>query len=183
MKRTPLVVAAVIAAAALVELAMGRTPICTCGRVTLWEGAVNSAENSQQLTDWYTFTHVIHGFLLFGATWLVGRRLPVGTRMVLATLVEASWEVVENTSYVINRYREATISLNYYGDSILNSMSDIVAMLVGFALARYLPLRWTIILAVTIELVLGYMIHDNLTLNVLMLIYPLDAVRRWQAGV
>ncbi len=182
LKRWPLIVTAIIVAAALAELAMGRTPICRCGRVTLWEGTVNSAENSQQLTDWYTFSHVIHGFLLFGATWLVARRLPLGMRVVLATLVEAAWEVLENTSYVINRYREATISLDYYGDSILNSVSDIVAMLVGFALARYLPLRWTIALAIAMELFVGFMIRDNLTLNVLMLLYPLDAVRRWQAG-
>ena len=132
--------------------------------------------------DWYTPSHVIHGFGFYALTWLVARRLPFGTRLLLATTLEASWEVIENTSFVINRYREATIALDYYGDSILNSLSDICAMIAGFWLASRLPVAVTVAVTIALELFVGYMIHDNLTLNILMLLYPLDAVRRWQSG-
>ena len=177
-----LIILAMLAGMAAIQLAMGRVPICTCGTVKLWHGEVNSAENSQQLMDWYTLSHVIHGLLFYGATRVLFPRRGLPFRAVIATVIEVAWEIVENSPLIINRYREATIALGYTGDSVVNSVADVVAMLVGFALAARLPVWLSVVLGIAMELVALAVIRDNLTLNVLMLVWPLDAVRNWQAG-
>lgn len=161
---------------------IGREPWCKCGYIKLWHGQVVSAENSQHISDWYTPSHIIHGFLFFGALWLVARKLSFGWRLAIATLVECAWEIVENSDAVIERYRSVTISLDYFGDSVLNTVCDVLAMVLGFWLASKLPVWATVALIILFEGVTMWIIRDGLALNVLMLVWPLDSVAQWQAG-
>jgi Protein of unknown function (DUF2585) len=182
-KRLPyLVTALIIALAASYLLWIGREPICKCGYIKFWHGQVVSSENSQHLSDWYTPSHIIHGFLFYGFLWLVARRLSFGWRLSIATLVECAWEIVENSNAIIERYREVTISLDYYGDSVINAVMDVLAMVVGFWLAARLPVWATVGLIIAFEALTIALIRDGLALNVLMLLYPLDSVATWQAG-
>lgn len=165
---------------------MGRPWICECGSVKLWHGAVVSSENSQHIADWYTFSHITHGFLFYWIAWCLSRVIgplrPVPARMVLSVVVEAGWEILENTDFIIDRYREATIALDYYGDSILNSSFDVVFMTMGFLIAARIPWLATLLIALSFEIFTAVMIRDNLSLNILMLLWPVEAVKTWQGG-
>jgi hypothetical protein len=171
---------AILAVTVGLLLAAGRPPICTCRYIDLWHGAIDSG-NSQHLLDWYSPSHLIHGLLFYAAGWLLLRRLPVAWRFLIAVGIEAAWELLENSPMVIDRYRTATIALGYTGDSVINSLSDIGCMMLGFLLARRLPVWTSIALAIGFELLTLAVIRDNLTLNVLMLLWPIDAIRQWQA--
>jgi hypothetical protein len=171
----------IVLGAAAILLSAGRPPICTCGYIELWHGAVDSG-NSQHILDWYSPSHLIHGFLFYALGWWLLRSRPAGERLMLATLIESAWEIAENSPFVIDRYRTATMALGYTGDSVINSMSDIACMMIGFLLARRLPLWVSIALCVGLELLTLAVIRDNLTLNVLMLLSPIEAIKVWQAG-
>ena len=171
----------ILALQALILWAMGRGLVCTCGYIKLWHGVVHSSENSQHLLDWYSFTHVVHGLILYFLLWLVLPRAPIALRLALAVAIEGAWEIFENSDFIITRYRAGTASFDYYGDSIVNSISDNVAMMVGFALAFLLPAWSVVALVAIIEIALGVLIHDNFTLNILMVVHPIEAIKAWQA--
>jgi hypothetical protein len=177
-----LIVVGFVMLQAVVLLAMGQPPICACGTVKLWMGDVHSSENSQQFTDWYSYTHIVHGFFLYLLLWLVARRLPFGLRLALAIGLEVGWEILENTPFVIERYRQLALAQGYVGDSIINSVGDTVAAAFGFMLARTLAVWWSIALVIAMELFVGFMIHDNLTLNIIQLIHANGAISFWQSG-
>ena len=175
------------AAVAAILLGMGRVPICTCGTVKLWWGVVQSAENSQHIADWYSFSHVIHGLLFYFFAHLLWRKWkllggkPAIWALPIAVAFEGFWELLENSPLIIDRYRAVTVSFGYSGDSVINSLSDLGFMVLGFWLASRLKWQASLALGIVFELFTLFMIRDNLTLNVLMLVWPLDAIRNWQA--
>ena len=172
----------VVAVTAGILYFMGRVIMSTSGALMLWVGDTGSAELSQQISDWYTASHFIHGILFFGLLYFFRKQLTVGTRLVIATVIESGWEILENSSIIIDRYRESTIAIGYTGDSILNSVSDIIFMIFGFFFTRYVPVWVAVLTVIVLEVLVGYLIRDNLLLNIIMLIYPMDAIKVWQGG-
>lgn len=175
-----LIAAGSVALQALILLAMGLPLICTCGYIELWHGNASGPETSQHLTDWYTYTHVVHGVGFYLLLWLIAPGMPFGLRLALAIGLEAAWEVIENTPFVMERYRQSALARGYFGDSVINSVFDTLATALGFVLARVLPVWSSLALLIAIELFLGYMIRDNLTLNIIQLIDPSEAISHWQ---
>ena len=179
----PLVaIVVIVISQVLVLAALGQPSWCECGYVKLWHGSVLSPENSQHLTDWYTFSHVIHGFAFYFLLWLLAPGIPFGMRLAIAFGLEAAWEVFENTPFVIDRYRQSALAQGYFGDSVINSVVDALAAGVGVILARTLPVWGTLALLISLELFVGAVIRDNLILNIVQLIYPTDFVSGWQSG-
>lgn len=162
---------------------LGRSPICTCGYIKLWEPNAFGSGNSQHLSDWYTPSHIVHGFIFYFFAWAIFRKASIAWRFAFAVFIEAAWEVVENTSWIIEYYRGNTVSLNYYGDSIVNSVMDTVWMALGFLVAWRAPVLVTVLLALALEAIAAYVIRDNLTLNVLMFIYPFESIKAWQTAI
>ena len=174
--------AGLVIAAAIALHAMGHPWICTCGTIELWHGSTPTSENSQHLFDWYTASHVIHGFFWYFVLWLFARHLPLNLRAFAALVLEVGWELFENSPFIIERYRATTISVDYFGDSVINSLADIAAMLLGFFIAARLPVWLTIVIFVAMEVIAAAVIRDNITLNIIMLIYPIEAIKAWQEG-
>lgn len=172
---------AILAITAIIELHNGRSPLGPDGRFGWWDNDVWSSENSQRVADAYSFSHIIHGMLFYAFLWLIARRMPMKYRFVIALIIEAGWELLENSPLIINRYREVTIALGYIGDSVLNSVSDVVMAGIGFIIARYSKVWITILLIIVFELGCLWWVRDNLTLNVLMLVRPVPAIMQWQA--
>ena len=185
-RKAVLATLALVALAVAILFAMDRPPICTCGTVELWHGTVQSNGNSQHVTDWYSPSHFTHGLIMYFVAWLLWRKWalfggrPARWALPIAVLVEAAWEVTENSPMVIDRYRAVTVSWGYSGDSIVNSAADIGWMTVGFLVAARLPAKASVALAIALELLTLWTIRDNLTLNVIMLFWPIEAIRQWQ---
>lgn len=181
-QRTLIILIVVVALTACVETAMGRSPLGPDGRFGWWDGDIWSSENSQRVADAYSFSHIVHGILIYGILWLAARSLPLPTRFAIALLAEAGWEILENSPIIIDRYREATISLGYVGDSVLNSCCDIGMMALGFWLAWKIRPRWSAAAVVAMEVGCLLWVRDNLTLNILMLAHPIEAIKTWQSA-
>ena len=175
-------VVAILAFTAAAELSMGRLLLGPDGAFGWWEGNIWSSEQSQRFADPYSISHVVHGVLFYALLWLAARRLPVGQRYLAAVLLEAGWEILENSPLVINRYRAVTIALGYVGDSVLNSLSDIVMMSLGYLLAARSRIGVSLALVVMMEVGMLLAVRDNLILNIIMLVHPLEAIRVWQMG-
>lgn len=175
-------VVAILALQASALHLMGRLWICSCGYVKLWEGDPFGPGNSQHLTDWYSFSHLLHGFWLYFFLWLVLKHLPIGARLSLAVVLEAAWEILENSPFIIERYRASTISVSYYGDTIVNSLSDTLAAIAGFLLAAWVPPIATILAVIAIEAGMAFAIRDNLALNIVMLFHDVPWIKAWQAA-
>jgi hypothetical protein len=177
-----IIIVAVLAATALLLHAQGRLWFCSCGYVLFWTGNAWSTDTSQHFSDPYSFTHVLHGFMFCWLLWLALPRWRLLWRLSLAISAEALWELIENSSYVIERYRTATAALGYQGDTVVNSLGDILFCGIGFVLAERLGFRRSLLLFFLTEAVLLVLIRDSLLLNILMLLYPLDSIKAWQAG-
>jgi len=177
-----LIAAALIVLQALVLLAMDLPAICRCGHVALWHGDASGPETSQHLIDWYTYTHVVHGFGFYLLLWLIAPRLPFGPRLAIAIGLEVGWEIIENTPFIMERYRQSALARGYFGDSVINSVADTLAAAFGFVLARRLPVSLILGLTAAAELFATYMIRDNLTLNIIQLIFSSGLISGWQAG-
>jgi hypothetical protein len=178
--RHGILIALIVLATITIEWWMGRLPFGPDGRFGWFEGDIWSAAQSQRVADPYAVTHLVHGFLFYGLLFLVARRQPVTTRLLAAITLEALWEILENSPIVIDRYRAVTIAQGYVGDSILNSVSDIVMAAIGFLLAWRLRVAVSLALVVVAEMLMVYFYRDNLTLNIVMLLWPIDAIREWQ---
>ncbi|MEZ5851366.1 MAG: DUF2585 family protein [Hyphomicrobiaceae bacterium] len=175
-------VAAILAVQAVTLKLYGQPLTCTCGHISLWYANPSGPETSQQISDWYTFSHVIHGIGFYALLWWFFPRMPLGWRLALAVGLEGGWELFENTPFIIDRYRQSALAQGYVGDSVLNSLCDTLAAIGGFFLARLLPVRGSVAFVVATELFCGYMIRDNLTLNIIQLLRPSAAISRWQTG-
>src|SRR5258706_5430407 len=174
--------AGIIAVQAVTVFLMGHPLICKCGYVSLWYPSQSGAETSQQLTDWYTFTHIEHGFLFYLLLWSIAPRLAFGTRLMIAIGIEAGWDILENTPFIINRYRQGALAEGYFGDSVVNSGFDSLSAILGGPLARILPVRLSAALVIGTELFLAVMIPHNLALNIVQLGHPSEIISRWQTG-
>lgn len=175
------VIVAILVVQVFAEHLMGRVWICSCGTIRLWVGDIWSPELSQQIFDWYTASHIVHGILFYGLLRLVLPRAPVLVRLAIAVGIEASWEIAENSSWVIEAYRKQALAAGYTGDSILNSLMDNVSMMTGFALARWLPWKATVALVLALEIGAAALVHDNLTLNILNFVHRFPAIEAWQS--